>query len=89
MGIERIYSPKHWRMRAAEFRAKADACEYPQTRDALRQAAENYDELARRAEQIVTVADLDEQRRQETLRAVQGYADDQRALAEKLRQKMN
>lgn len=55
MGIERMHSPKYWRNRAEEFRAKADNCEYPETRDALRTVAKNYEELARSAEQIRTV----------------------------------
>jgi hypothetical protein len=58
MGVERMYPPKYWRMPAEEFRTKADNCEHPQVEDTLRQAANNYDELARRAEQIRTVEDL-------------------------------
>ncbi|WOH59769.1 hypothetical protein [Bradyrhizobium sp. BWC-3-1] len=65
MGIERTHSPKHWRMRAEEFRTKADCCEHAQTRATLRQVAENYDELAQRAERIVSVKELDERRRLE------------------------
>jgi len=60
MGIERMHSAKYWRMRAEEFRTKADCCEFPQTRDTLRQVANNYEQLARNAEQIVTVTELDE-----------------------------
>jgi hypothetical protein len=60
MGVERSHPPKYWRMRAEEFRTKADNCEHPQVKDTLRQAAKNYDELARRAEQIHTVEDLNE-----------------------------
>jgi len=60
MGIERMRSPKYWRMRAEEFRTKADNCQHPETIETLRKVAENYEELARRAEQIVTVAELDE-----------------------------
>ncbi|OSJ20028.1 hypothetical protein BST63_00275 [Bradyrhizobium canariense] len=60
MGVERMHSPKYWRMRAEEFRTKADNCEFPQTRETLRQVAENYEQLARSAEQVVTLAELDE-----------------------------
>lgn len=52
MGIERMHSPKYWRDRAEEFRAKADNCEYPEARDTLRRVAKTYEELARSAEQI-------------------------------------
>ncbi|WP_439399240.1 hypothetical protein ACRQ5Q_17795 [Bradyrhizobium sp. PMVTL-01] len=47
MGIERKYSPKYFRDRAAEFRAKADNCEHEQTRQTLSKAAQAFDELAR------------------------------------------
>ncbi|MCK1362936.1 hypothetical protein [Bradyrhizobium sp. 62] len=57
MGIERMHSPKYWRDRAEEFRAKADNCEYPDTRDALRNVAKNYDDLARSAEEIRRTAE--------------------------------
>lgn len=50
MGIEGMHSPKYWRDRAEEFRAKADNCAYPETRDALRSVAKNYDDLARSAQ---------------------------------------
>ncbi|MCK1510909.1 hypothetical protein [Bradyrhizobium sp. 18] len=59
MGAERMHPPRYWRMRAEEFRTKADNCEYPETRDVLRKVAENYDELARRAARICTVESLD------------------------------
>ncbi|WP_377829705.1 hypothetical protein ACFKHW_09355 [Bradyrhizobium lupini] len=49
MGAERMHPPRYWRMRAEEFRTKADNCEYRETRDVLRKVAQNYDELARRA----------------------------------------
>jgi hypothetical protein len=55
MSIERRHSPEHWRDRAKEIRAKADNCEYPETRDALRNTAECYDALARSIENIRTV----------------------------------
>lgn len=57
MGIECMHSAKYWRARAEEFRAKADNCEYPETRDALRSVAKNYDDLARSAEQIGRTAE--------------------------------
>ncbi|UPJ44490.1 hypothetical protein IVB40_10940 [Bradyrhizobium sp. 40] len=59
MGAERMHPPRYWRMRAEEFRTKADNCEYPETRDVLRKVAENYDELARRAARISTLESLD------------------------------
>ncbi|WP_027566620.1 hypothetical protein [Bradyrhizobium sp. URHA0013] len=62
MGAERMHPPRYWRMRAEEFRTKADNCEYPETRDVLRKVAENYDELARRAARITTLESLDEAR---------------------------
>ncbi|OSJ14425.1 hypothetical protein BST63_16880 [Bradyrhizobium canariense] len=62
MGVERMHSPKYWLMRAEEFRTKADNCEYPATRDSLRQVAQNFEELARRAQQIL---DADERRQLE------------------------
>ena len=62
MGAERMHPPRYWRMRAEEFRTKADNCEYPETRDVLRKVAQNYDELARRAARICTVESLDELR---------------------------
>ncbi|MCK1396853.1 hypothetical protein IVB45_26040 [Bradyrhizobium sp. 4] len=62
MGAERMHPPRYWRMRAEEFRTKADNCEYPETRDVLRKVAENYDELARRAARISTLESLDELR---------------------------
>ncbi|WFU42103.1 hypothetical protein QA640_06310 [Bradyrhizobium sp. CB82] len=58
MGIERMHSPKYWRMRAEEFRTKADNAEHRQTEASLRNAAREYDELARRAEKVLTLEDL-------------------------------
>ena len=55
MSIERFHPAKYWRMRAEEFRTKADSAQHSQTRESLRKAAEEYDELARRAEKIRTV----------------------------------
>lgn len=60
MTIERMHTPKHWRMRAEEFRTKADNCEHVETKETLRKAAKAYDDLARRAEQIRTIQDLAE-----------------------------
>ncbi|GLR91287.1 hypothetical protein GCM10007857_80040 [Bradyrhizobium iriomotense] len=60
MGVERMHPPRYWRDRAEEFRTKADNAEHGQTKETLRRAAKNYDELADRAEQIRTVQDLAE-----------------------------
>lgn len=51
MGIDVTHSPKYWRMRADEFRAKADNCE----RGPLCKAAELYEQLAHCVEQIRSV----------------------------------
>jgi len=58
MGVKRMRSPKYWRMRAEEFRTKADNCQLPQIKATLGEVANNYDQLARCAEQVVTLADL-------------------------------
>ncbi|WP_369725156.1 hypothetical protein AB8Z38_11580 [Bradyrhizobium sp. LLZ17] len=63
MGSEWLHSSKYWRLRAEEFRSKADACQFPQTRETLRDIANNYNELAQRAEQVVTLAELDKDAR--------------------------
>lgn len=60
MSAERMHPPKYWRMRAEEFRTKADNCEFSETREALQKVAKNYDDLARRAEQIRTIQDAAE-----------------------------
>lgn len=60
MGIERIRPPKYWRMRAEEFRTKADNCEFPETRESLRKVAKTYEVLASRAEKIRPVQDVAE-----------------------------
>jgi hypothetical protein len=52
-----MHTPKYWRMRAEEFRTKADNYEHGETREALRKVAKTYEDLARRAEQIKTVRD--------------------------------
>ncbi|WFU69247.1 hypothetical protein [Bradyrhizobium sp. CB2312] len=58
MGIERIYSPKYFRDRAEEFRAKAANCEHQQTKETPSKVAASYDYLARRAEKVRTVKDV-------------------------------
>jgi hypothetical protein len=78
MGIERMHSPKYWRDRAEEFRAKASNCAYSETREALRSVAKNYDDLARSAEEI--------QRTAEARLVAEQYATDQREIQRKLRQ---
>ena len=84
MGIERMRSPKYWLMRAEEFYTKADNCQYPQTKAALRQAAENYEQLARRAQQILD-AEQASARRFEPGRVAQEYAGDRRVMMAQLR----
>ncbi|MET4482960.1 hypothetical protein ABIB66_007524 [Bradyrhizobium sp. F1.13.3] len=39
MGIERLLSSKYWQMREEESRIKADNCQFPQTKETLRQIA--------------------------------------------------
>ncbi|MGY4431237.1 hypothetical protein ACVWWO_003714 [Bradyrhizobium sp. F1.13.1] len=85
MGVERMYPPKHWRMRAEEFRTKADNCQFLETKATLRLVANNYDELAQRAEQIVTLAELD-QRTSQARGGAQQYLHDQRAIMHQQRQ---
>jgi len=60
MGIEKMHPPRYWRMRAEEFRTKADNAEHQQTKEALRRIAKTYDVLARNAELIRTVQDAAE-----------------------------
>jgi hypothetical protein len=50
MGTERVHRSKYWRMLAEELRSKADSCEQEQTKSFLREIAEQYDELAVRAQ---------------------------------------
>ena len=57
--VRRAYS-RHWRMRAEEFRTKADNCELERTKRALNKVAATYEALAGRAERIRTVADAAE-----------------------------
>jgi hypothetical protein len=45
--VKRMRSPKYWRMRAEEFRTKADNCQLPQIKATLREVANDYDQLAR------------------------------------------
>jgi hypothetical protein len=47
MKIERTRPPKYWRMRAEEFRTKADHCQNEEVKESLRNAAKNYEELLR------------------------------------------
>jgi hypothetical protein len=88
MGIERMRSPKYWLMRAEEFHTKADNRKYPESRDSLRQAAENYEELARQAQQLLDAKQSSEHRRLVGYRLTKEYAKDQRAISQ-LRQRMN
>lgn len=46
MGLERMHAPKYWRMRAEEFRTRADNYGHGETREALRKAAKTYEDLA-------------------------------------------
>jgi len=59
MGLERNHSPRYWRIRAEEPRAKADEAEYAATKNALRLAARTYDDLAHRAERITKLKSSD------------------------------
>jgi hypothetical protein len=80
MGIERMRSPKYWVMRAREFHTKADNCQYLQTKGALRQVAQNYEELTLRAQRILDAEQLSERRRLEVCRVAQEYADAQHSI---------
>jgi hypothetical protein len=60
MGTERMHPPSYWRKRAEEFRTKADCSVHREGRESLFKIAQNYADLARRAEQIRTVQDLAE-----------------------------
>jgi hypothetical protein len=72
MGIEKQRSSAYFRKRAEEFRTKAGCCEHQGPKVALRKIAEHYDELARRAEQVRTVAELDECEQSKEGRKAQG-----------------
>jgi hypothetical protein len=85
MGVERMHSPKYWLMRAEEFHTKADNCQYPQTKDALRQVAKNYEDLARQAQHILYAEESSEHRPSGAHRvALEGF-DDQRPIISQLR----
>lgn len=49
-----LYDPEYWRDRAEKTRAKADAFAYRKSRDRLLKIAEEYERLARHAEQWQT-----------------------------------
>jgi len=57
MGLERTFTPDHFRRRAEEFRAKADEFRHGESRNTLLKAARTYDALAREAEKIRTLED--------------------------------
>jgi hypothetical protein len=50
-----IDDPEHLRMRAAERRGRADKAVYPETKQGLLRIADDYELLARRAEQRTAV----------------------------------
>ena len=57
MGLERSFTPEHFRKRAEEFRTKADEFKHGESRNTLLKAARTYDALAREAEKIRTLED--------------------------------
>ena len=57
MGLERSFTPGHFRRRAEEFRAKADEFRHGESRNTLLNAARTYDALAREAQKIRTLED--------------------------------
>jgi hypothetical protein len=79
VGVERMHSPK-WLMRAEEFHTKADNCQFPDTKAALRQVAKNYEDLARQARQILDAEQSIQRRRLEARGESQEYLEDQRAI---------
>ncbi|MCK1427451.1 hypothetical protein [Bradyrhizobium sp. 87] len=86
MGVERMHSPKYWRMRAEEFRTKADNCEFPDTAAALRQVAKNYEDIARQAQQLLVAEQTRKRRRRLEARGVaQEFLDDPRPIMSQLR----
>lgn len=89
MAIERLHSPKYWLMRAEEFRTKADNCQLPETKAALRQVAKNYEDLARQAKQILDAEQPSKRRRLEARDVAQENLDDQRAIMRQLPHRMN
>ena len=48
------YDPGHWRKRGAEMRALADEANNPESKRMMLRLAEDYDELAKRAEERST-----------------------------------
>jgi len=80
MGVERMHPPKYWLMRAEEFHTKADNCQYPATRDSRRQAAKNFEELARQAQMILDLTTQWDERGLQDRRVAQEHADDQRGI---------
>ncbi|EIG56174.1 hypothetical protein [Bradyrhizobium sp. WSM1253] len=89
MGAERMHSPKYWLRRAEEFHTKADNCQFPETKAALRQVAKNYEDLARQAQQILDNEQSSKRRRLEAREVAQEYLDDERAITSELRNRMN
>lgn len=59
MAINEMHTSTYWRMRAEEFRTKADNFEDGPAKDVLLIAAKQCDELARRAEKIRIVQAAD------------------------------
>ncbi|KRR06471.1 hypothetical protein CQ12_16725 [Bradyrhizobium jicamae] len=51
------YGPKHWRQRAEATRTKAESLDCLKSRDRLIRVAEEYDRLARRAEEWLILRD--------------------------------
>jgi hypothetical protein len=58
MGIEHSFSPRYFRRRAEAYRTRADNADDGETRASLLRMAQRYDELARRAEKVRTLEDL-------------------------------
>ncbi|WP_247523049.1 hypothetical protein, partial [Bradyrhizobium sp. 145] len=57
---------------------KADNCQYPGTRDSLRQVAKNFEALARQAQMILDLTTQSDERGLEARRVAQEHADEQR-----------
>ena len=53
--MDLIDDPEHLRMRAAEMRARADKAVHPEIKQGLSRIADDYDVLAKRAEQRLAV----------------------------------